>query len=252
MGIGSFYNWITTRISYSYLVIRILSTIIITLPSFYYHSWLNSYYQVIPKPITQEENNKKKVIIYVHGMKADETQFYPLIEKMKKTISNEYMLRPVYIGDTSRTDISEDAIRLGYEIEKYNNCDITLIGISKGGLAVIYYAINNKDKRIKKIITIATPVMGTEGLKIFPEEFFLQSQFSTTSINILQMVSQVDLLTIPIYHVVGMWDTMIYPKNAAIYPKTPKENIYYCYWPYNHIGINYNEYLAELLVQWIN
>lgn len=230
---------------------RAIFNLCVTYPSYRYHRWLNNYYSTLASQLDNSSLKNEKVIVFIHGRGGNPARFIPLMENLRSRISTEYHMRAIDMGDTAITTIDTDTARLQTELDQYPECDIILVGASKGGLVILNYAITIDDPRIRKLITIVTPVMGTETVALYPDNLLIQ-EFAPDSPIVNRIVSRLLSLKIPMYHIVDMWDHMILPVTAATYSGTPRERIYYDYWPYNHIGELYNVNTAEAVSQFIN
>lgn len=241
--------WINLKSPSLWIKMRAYTNFAVTYPSYRYHGWLNGYYKHIT-PINTTPLTKQKVIVFVYGKDGDPGRFVRLIENLKPLLSSEYNMRTVDLGDTSETTIAIDAIHLGINLEQYSECEIILVGVSKGGLAIIDYTTRTQDKRICKLITIEAPVRGTEIAKLYPDDILIQ-EFAPDGPVIKDITERAALLSIPIYHIVNMWDYVVIPEVNAAYATTPRYRIYYDYWPYSHIGETYNWNTAWAIAKFV-
>lgn len=222
----------------------------VTLPSFIYHGSLNLYNRIItPYPIKTNLYDAN-VVIFVHGRGGHYSDFKSLIYNIKilGTYSSNY-LRVVDLGNTRNTSIDDDANKLKEELEIYKNCNICLVGLSKGGVVVMRYITTIKDNRIRKVITISSPLMGTKLASLLPKNSITYKELSYDS-KLTQEIASNKFL-IPICHIVPKWDHVIIPSSSAAYLNTYPGNIYYYKGFYNHVGIVHDKEIAKIIAKWI-
>jgi hypothetical protein len=182
----------------------------------------------------------------VHGKDGKSSWFLPLINNVKPLISSSYQFRLINLGLDENSTIDEDTTKLRNELQAYPDCDIILIGQAEGGLTIVRYVTTVEDPRIQGLITIQSPLLGTE------TDNSPAYRYSPKNPIIQEMAQKVAALDLPIYHIVNMWDHAMIPLTAAAYPTTPSQNIYYCYWPYSSRGLNYSCVIAKVIAGWIN
>ena len=220
-----------------------------TLPSIVYHGLLRKYYRLTYPTLTNCILTNKHIIMFVHGRGGHSNDFIPLIENLKPLVSDEYHFKTIDLGDTRTTSVDEEAHKIKEVLALYIDCQITLIGLSKGGLDILYYINNIPDKRIRAAITISSPLKGTKITSVLPED----------SITHKELGFQSDLTTklynkeykIPVYHVVPKWDHMIIPTSSAGYVHTNPSHIYYYNGSYSHTGIIYDIDIAKTISKWL-
>lgn len=230
---------------------QVMLNFLVTSWSYYYHGHLNRYYEsvdasIYTSPASNQKESNKKVLIFVHGKDEKPSWFLPLINNLRDLISSSYEFRFINLGSDRTTTIDEDTTTLRNELRAYSDCNIILIGQAEGGLTIMRYATTVEDPRIKGLITIQSPLMGTE------PSSFPAAQYTSKDPIVKEITQKVTMLNLPIYHIVNMWDYSMIPLTAAMYPSTPAAHIYYCYWPYSSRGMNYNSGIAKILAGWIN
>ncbi len=137
----------------------ILCNTFVTLPSLIYHNSINKYNKFTLVKPSYEPLKDKNIIIFVHGRNGSWSDFIQLINNIKKHTeilsvnqllengysvkdknmviklnNNLYALRTVDLGETGHTTIDEDSNRLHEQLAIYQDCQISLISYSKGGL----------------------------------------------------------------------------------------------------------------------
>ena len=246
----------------------IIGHFILTCPSEVFHALLKKYYiYTLPQKRIGCMVNRN-VVVFVHGRNGSPMDFKPLIDNIKAkcgTIEDNEdtillengdvcALRTVNLGNTGYTSIEADIESLKCQLLIYKDCNITLVGLSKGGSVVMGYAsMINDDPRIKKVITISSPLKGTYISHLFPETSVVRQSLGFGS-RILQDIEVAKKsLSIPIYHVVPTWDWLIVPTTSAYYNDTPASNIYkYEGFFYSHSGITFCPEVGEAIIKWIN
>ena len=239
----------------------------VTCPSEFFHALLKKYYvYALPQKDIKSTINKN-VVVFVHGRNGSPVDFKPLIDNIKAkseiiegnedTIllenSDVCALRTINLGNTAYTSVEQDIESLKLQLLAYHNCNITLVGLSKEGLVVMGYASLKNDPRIKKVITISSPLKGTYISHLFPQTSVVRQSLGFGSIISRDIEAAKKSLTIPIYHVVPTWDWLIVPTESAYYNDTPASNIYkYEGFYYSHSGITFCPEVADSIIKWIN
>lgn len=158
--------------------------------------------------------------------------------------------------------ISQDVDKLKKSLELYPECNIILIGLSKGGLVVTRYVTTMSDERIRRVITISSPLMGlqpglligvigTKITKLLSKDSITHKELGYGSELTRDIAKEISGI-VPINHVVPKWDHLIIPTSAAYYPTTNVRNIYYYKGMYSHTGITYSKDVAIAIATWIN
>ncbi len=118
------------------------------------------------------------------------------------------------------------------------------------------YVTTYNDKRIKKVVTISSPLKGTFVASLLPQTSILAKNFGYNC-EIVQQINadrkNVKLNhKVQIYHIVASWDQLIIPSHCAKYDDTPDDNIYHykgCI--YSHGGITHSICVAQSIVKWL-
>lgn len=244
----------------------------------WYDVMLSIYHRLT---ITAREQRLKlvnrNVIVFVHGRNGKVTDFIRTVEnivalsdggvvdgewdigsdeidsfqnKVVRLGGEDYALRIVNLGATGNTSIAQDSAALRKAIKKFEDCNITLVGMSKGGLVCVDYSSRFADRRIKKIITISSPMRGTKSALFFPDGSVVHENlgFGTETINAI-MNNKPNL---PIYHIVPTWDHLIIPLWSAKYEDTPEDRIFeYKSNVCGHGNIQTNIQVAEHIIKWV-
>lgn len=226
----------------------------VTSPSNIYHTLMDRYNRYITKKYDNSPLQNKNVIIFVHGRNGHHADMLPLINNLndisQKSNNEKYYLRMVNLGPTADTLIEEDVCTLKNALETYINCNIILVGLSKGGVTVSTYFLIMNDERIKGAITISSPVMGTEVANAFERNSNVNKGLGRNNTLALSMNEKAKNKSI--YHIVPTWDHLIIPSHAAYYPNTHDDNIYYyTKMSYGHSGICYDPDVAKKIEEWI-
>jgi len=206
--------------------------------------------------------DSQNVIMFVHGRNGHSADFKPLIDNIKQltnsvynpiTINNtSYHLASVNLKNTGYASIDEDVDKLKEELMSYNNCSITLVGLSKGGITIMRYLTTQNDQRIKKVITISSPIKGTYIGNLFPESSVVFQGLSHDNKISQEIIVAKNKLNVPIHHIVPTWDHLIIPASNAAYDDTPEENIFrYDGMWYGHVGICENGDVAKAIIKWL-
>lgn len=251
-------------------IFKILTNSIVTIPSLIYHTVWNKYrahinaHQVSGYSYSSNVLQNVHIIMFIHGRNGSPSDFDPLIENIKKhsllsctnniIVNNDitYILETVDLGETANSSIDDDSEILKLKLKFYQDCQITLVGLSKGGLCAMRYATKENDPRIKKVITLSSPVKGTMTASLFPSNSSIYQNLGYQSPIIKQIDNDRKLKCIDIYHVVPKWDQLIIPSDAAKYDDVDESKIYYyngC--AYSHSGIQYSEDVCLAIMGWL-
>jgi pimeloyl-ACP methyl ester carboxylesterase len=221
-----------------------------TLPSVVYHTVISIYYKYTRResePQTLLTN--KKVLLFIHGRGGHYNDFITTIKNLKERVPKEYYMRTVDLGDTLNTSIDTEASILSQSLQLYQDCEITLIGLSKGGLVAMRYITTRNDDRIKNVITICSPLRGTRITELLSSDSITNKELGLNS-EITQEMANV-YVDIPIYHIVPNWDHLIIPTSSAAYEHTDESNIYRYNGNYSHSGIQYCPEIADAIARFI-
>lgn len=246
-----------------------------TLPSIFLHGFLNEYNKLTITFTKPTELHNKNVMAFVFGTNGYKADFQPLIDNLmylSKEISEEellendlleeqyviklkngelWVLRLTDIVPTGYSSIDEDTDALEGELSIYHNCNIILVGASKGGLVSMRYASKYNDYRIKKVITISAPLNGTGVVEVLSEHSPLYVNLKYNSDVIQEIEKDRQGMNAEVYHVVPTYDNLIIPVSSARYFDTPKSHIYtYTGTWYGHLGILHNFAVAKSIIKW--
>lgn len=224
---------------------------LITGPSILWHGLINVRARIKSSPSSIPNLQNKDVIVLVHGLGGHYTNFNVLISNLKKELHQEIVA--VDLGDNRHTTIDTDVSTLQSLITSLENCNITLIGLSKGGLVVMKYITSINDLRIKNVITISSPLRGTLITKFLCPTSLANIELGYNSKITTQIRnSMCNINTIcNIYHIVPRYDHIIIPTSSAYYETTPNDHIHYCTGYYSHIGISASNEVSDAIITWI-
>ncbi len=239
----------------------------VTFPSLCLHSFQKKYiqYQKIEMSACSPLTNAN-VVIFVPGRNGARTDFLPLIANMQKFRCIEpnsvflpnnahWYLHTVELGDTGHTSLEEDAQMLQKHMDKhYTNCNICLVGLSKGGLVILRCALNAFDNnytqnRITKLITLSSPLRGTRTASLFPSSSKVFQSLSYECKAVQDIAEHRTKLNV--YHIVPTWDNIIIPSSAAKFIDTHESHVYHYKGYYGHTGIAYHFEIAYVLIKWL-
>ncbi len=234
------------------MILSILSIVfhhaLMTSPSLIYHSLLLLYYRYSTSSPIYSIIYNKKILAFVHGRTGHHSNFLPLISNLSSRLI-EYDMRPIDLGWNFNFSIDEEVSRMQYILSSCIDCEISLVGLSKGGLTSLRYLSITKDKRIKKIITVSSPLMGTKITELICSNSITHKELGYES-ELTQELSKYQF-GIPIYHIVPKWDYAIIPTTTSYYPSTSPSNIYYYDGYYSHAGIVFDPKISTIITDWI-
>lgn len=242
----------------------------VTFPSLIYHTLSNKlrpYTNIQKVQNINEQVTNSNIVIFVHGRNGSSADFLPLIENIKKNTihvsddrstvirlnSGSYVLKTIDLGPTAYSSLDDDSQVLKQELQTYTDCSIILVGLSKGGVVAMRYATTENDQRIKKVITISSPVQGTMCASLFPMSSSIYQNLGYQCPRIKQINESRKLKKIDTYHIVPKWDQLIIPSDAAKYDDVDESKIYYyngC--TYSHSGIQYSEDVCLAIIDWLD
>jgi triacylglycerol esterase/lipase EstA (alpha/beta hydrolase family) len=237
--------------NYLDVVMTCVGHMLMTFPSFIYHGLSNYYNRVTAEPFNEDicKLKNKKVIVFVHGRGGHFTNFNSLINRLKLFLIEHHMIA-LDMGDTHYSSIDEETNKLHNFLSQMENCKITLVGLSKGGLVVMRYITQHSDPRIQNVITIASPLYGTLIASCFPNSSIVYKELSLMN-PLVSNIIRSNVSCDNIYHIVPNYDHLIIPKQAAYYTFTPNENLYFYLGYHNHIGIQHDKKVADVIAHWL-
>ena len=202
----------------------------------------------------------KHIIVLVHGRYSCPVQFVDIQEKLLTTIDSQTTLFPVWMKNGS-SSIRDDGQSLYNQLSDYFgrqiHRELTIIGISKGGVTACYALIlNDPIFSVRKIITLSSPLKGTKladwsFCSVTRQELSYQSQFLISLEKRLKKLLEKNN-NVKIYHIVPQWDHIIIPVEASFYNHTPSTMILkYQGWA-GHVGIQYDPVVINQINQWVH
>lgn len=230
----------------------VLGHTLLTAPSCILHGIINLYRRTsAPQPIIPSLENKK-VVVFIHGRGGHHTNFNTLISNLQSDKRfTDYYFVSVDLGWNIETSVDVDVDKLHQELDKFINCEISLIGMSKGGLVCSRYITLHNNLQIKRIITVSSPLRGTRVADLLPANSITNKELgynSTFTDTIAQIIASKN---IAIYHVVPQWDNLIVPTTSAKYDSTPDTNILYYQGYHSHVGILHDPEITNAITNWL-
>lgn len=267
------------------IVWTIISNFKATLWSNIKHTLILIYYRLTVSLPNKSPNKLigKNVIIFVHGWYGSPTSVTPLIEYLSKTLkrmpndelfnndfapndnvfkfpnNKYYVIRAISIGKTSHTDKACDT--LNNEMQNFENCNITFIGLSQGGLVIMRYITQYEAKYNKGLnnvietgISVSAPLHGTLTANLCPASFAAHQELGYDNIVSKQIAENIkNLSNVKICHVVPKYDILIQPTSSAMYETSDENNIlHYDGTDYGHFGIIFHDKVAKHIVKCIS
>ncbi len=247
---------------------------ILTLPSLLYHGTIHKYSKNLAKtgstyfmttPAGGDALKNKNVVVFVHGRNGWWTDVEGLVENMYDivdvglngtvvlTTGQTFYLRSAQLGATGYTSLEEDAETLRYNLQNYINCNIVLVGISKGGVVAARYVTKYDDPRVSKVVTISSPLMGSKVVDLFFETSSpVYKALGYRNDEVLKIEREASESNVAFYHVVPSCDHLIIPASSAHYSFTPENRLYrYNGIKYSHAGIGDHPEVARRLLEWL-
>jgi triacylglycerol esterase/lipase EstA (alpha/beta hydrolase family) len=175
--------------------------------------------------------NSTKCIVYIHGRGDNVGQFNSIANIIRDTTDFNYLLVNL---DQRDNPVHDDVIKTRDQIyhhfksllDKGLDLDITLVGISKGGVTAASLIANHcGDKRVhySKLITIASPLNGTV---LANYAFWTNAKADLSFGNIHAQNVKFELANLAsdgklrTYHVTNQFDNIVIPANMSAYKFT--------------------------------
>lgn len=250
--------------------IMIFRNFLITMPSIIYHgilSMMQKFKYDEKEDIIFNSINTNNLILFVHGYHGHPCNFFPLVRnifELDPSIKNEWNIRAISLNkfdDYKDNTVTKEAQLIEDYLENNKYDKVILIGLSKGGLVCTTVYASSKSN-IQKVITIASPLMGTKSCDLFLPKIldsisgnldYVRNDlcyYSSTSSNTLDIL--IEKKDAHIFHIVPKYDHMIYPSSTAMYSFVSEGNVFRCDDAfYSHIGVPYNKKIAASIVDWI-
>jgi len=246
----------------------------VTAPSLVVHSvnnlWLRKFYK--QQMSLNAPRDGVNVLLFVHGRLGSVTDFLPLIANLQLQTGRcqpanklllehgiSFFIQSVDLGNTANTSLIEDAQTLKAHIEQfYHNCALTLVGLSKGGLVIVQYALDQglstdaNNNRIDKLITLGAPLRGTRCAALFPTASSVFQNLAQEGKCVQEIVQHRLLPSLKMFHMVPTWDNLVIPASSAQYECTDTSRVWVMdTFMYGHCGIAYNPMVARTLLLWL-
>jgi hypothetical protein len=254
-----------------------LTSLTLTAKSLIFHGIKHKYNKYVSKLgisspdtiLSGDYLKDQNIIVFVHGRNGAPTDFEGLINNVYESKSinfhdkkcgcielqngQKFILRFANLRETGYSSIDEDVSKLSKQLENYVNCNIILVGASKGGLIASRYAVTQKDSRIKNVITLSSPLKGTRVVDLFfgkhSPVYQALGYYNDIAMETEMLVSESNT---QFYHVVPTYDHLIIPSEVSYYENTPENCVYrYTGYKYSHAGIVDNPEVAVKLLNWV-
>lgn len=216
----------------------------LTSPSILYHSLYDMRLRSISPPRHNYlPPNKHDIILCLHGRGGHPSDFQYLIDKLEPETNAKFLAFHI---KNSNTLISEDveAIKLNLKPLMDQIKSITILGLSKGGLTAIKFALDCD--LVTKIITISSPLNGTCIANNYPFCANTRKELAYNSESTQRLKEESKHLNI--YSIVPKYDHMIIPTESSYYPHS---KIYFYNGYYSHAGILYAPQVIDKIKEWI-
>lgn len=191
----------------------------------------------------------KDVIILVHGRGGSPSDFNSLI----KHLQNYDHVYAISLGQNRYTTVENDSKELETQLENLTNCDITLIGNSKGGSVVTKYLSTFDDStstnKIKKVITVSSPLKGTVLANFVPGT--TKQDLSYLADHLVETEEILKQHSDKIFHIVATYDHLILPADTAYFHHVPKSNIHFYTGLHNHICLFDDPQIVSVIRDWL-
>jgi pimeloyl-ACP methyl ester carboxylesterase len=246
------------------LIFTILYNLFISLPSLVFYGTIKLYRrcryilteQQEPIPVAQNRD----VIVLIHGRNGHPIDFYSLIQQLKPSFGNKYEIFSIHLRNTGTTRVDEDVESLRERLEFLTNCRIVMIGHSKGGVIACRYLALTQDPRIQKIITVASPLYGTEvanyvgsiGSHLSNSIKVVSTDLNYQNWNLFETERKLSKHGDKLYHIISEKDHVIIPSSSSRYGLTPKENLYFYSGNYNHCCLFDDSRIVNAIKSWLS
>jgi triacylglycerol lipase len=182
--------------------------------------WIDDYFYLVKGRLSIFIKPPKHFIDHILSHRPTVILIPGVHEKWQvlKTIADPISLTgcPVYVVErlgynTKAIDYSAKLIRKLIEEKNLNN--IIIVAHSKGGLIAKYLlAFDNKDERVKKVITIATPFHGSQLAEFLPVKAYKELKPGSPMIEKLNFQTAVNNKIISIF---GTFDNHVWPTESC-------------------------------------
>ena len=222
-----------------------LYNLVFTCPSLLYHGIIQKYNQwkYVPRINWKSENNS--TVVYIHGRGGHPSDFDYI------TRNSCFHSICIDLGNTRHTSVDEDTEELQKFLQNIDeNTKLILVGYSKGGLvATRYIQKYNDDKRISGVITLSSPLRGTQSTHLLSPTSVAHKDMGHNSELTIELNNMVT--DIPIYHVVPTYDHLIIPSSSTFFDSTPNTRIYNYRVFYNHATLTFARDIINQVENWI-
>lgn len=263
---------------------------ILTLPSLLLSKYLYFYFIVrllgIPMCFTTHLN-ATHVVLLIHGRNGMESQCWPLFYQLSQSLNSDYSITAINMGNGSNA-IADDVNTLIQHLNQTYGQEkmprfLHIVGISKGGVTAAALSrylldmeyntsmkesnidneinvnnIKNNDNnnmvhfKVKQLITIASPLKGTD-VAFYAPCATTRKELSSNNAMVVDMATSLKKYsdTLTIHHIVNKFDHLIIPNDHAMYNFTSKSNIYNHDTYTSHGVIQYDPKVMHQISQWI-
>lgn len=251
------------------LIWTVLYNLLISLPNLLFYGTIKLVRRIIYRlqgctSIIPESRNQD-VIVLIHGRGGHPIDFHSLIDQLNPHIKEKYNIFNIHLGDTRNTRIDEDVESLSSQLEFLHNCRITLIGHSKGGIIACRYLALTEDPRIRKIITVSSPLLGTrvadcaKHIENFTSKIpnllgdlkILSTDLNYNNSALVETAEKLRDHANKLYHVVAEKDHLIIPSKVAYYQYVHHSHIYSYTGMYNHCCLFDDSKIVSIIQRWL-
>lgn len=234
----------------------------VTLPSFLWylpHTIYNRYVRAEDLPIVfysdpsryqDDPNDGNHMVVMVHGRNGRSSDFDPLIRNLQYICVTNPIIA-VNLGPTGSTSVCDDSQVLYNLLRDYQHRKIILIGLSKGGLIIGDFLTQKNITNVVALITISSPLSGTQIVNILPENHITRQELGYNSIFTKKLQSSLLSNSVPVFHVVPTWDHLIIPTSSAFIDKENHKHKVYAGLN-GHCDISRAIEVAQFIKEWIS
>ena len=153
---------------------------------------------------------EKNPVVLIPGLRTKWHFLTKLVDQLSRNGHPIYVVKELGYN-TKKIHHSANLVR--EFIESHDLKNIIIVAHSKGGLIGKYILIHhNKDRRVKKVITVATPFGGTDTAKYFPIKSIKEMHPHSETIQKLHKEQRVNKHIVSIY---GVFDNHVWPVESA-------------------------------------
>jgi triacylglycerol esterase/lipase EstA (alpha/beta hydrolase family) len=216
--------------------------------------------RILPQNISCINPKQNNYVILIHGRGDDGGQFNSITNVIRNSTDLNYILIAL---DQKDNLIKDDIVRVRNQIitslenilHAHSKLNVTVVGISKGGVTAASLIANHCDPRItyRKLITIASPLHGTT-LANYGFGTNARVDLSYKNAYVLRVKSELSVLAaktdLKTYHIVNKFDNTILPSSTSAYD-FPSSTAFVHKSLTSHIAIQDNPEVVAKVMDWI-